>query len=475
MFETRDGLESNQDEFWVQSKKLPKATPDPFYRKLEQTLGKLGFAEGVREICRPAYAQEEKGGRPGIDPAVYFKMLIIGFFENLPSERAIASRCADSLSLRAFLGYSLDQNTPDHSSLSVIRYRLTPEMFQSAFELILTGLLEHGLLKGRHLGVDSSIIEANASLRALQNRNTQEHYWEYVKTLAAEAGVDPDDTKAVRQFDKKRPGRKTSNRDWFNPHDPDAKVGMTKHGACDMIYKPEHTTDLDTGAIVAAETRLGDQGDTQDLGHRMLAVGETLARICNDPHQKKVLTSLTADEGYFAVEEICILQQDRIRTIVGDPHAKRRDKKNQCKVTKETLNKAKRAVKSQSGKELLKKRGELIERSFCHVLDHGKLRRATLRGQENLTKRQLVGALSHNLSILMRHLTGHGTAKQWLANSLGLFWVRFSLRFGLRKRWSVCKIKFRGSWRNRMRCLEATLITKFDSATLNNSCFSTGC
>lgn len=475
MFETRDGLDSNQDEFWVQSKKLPKATPDPFYRKLEQTLGKLGFAEGVREICRPAYAHQEKGGRPGIDPAVYFKMLIIGFFENLPSERSIASRCTDSLSLRAFLGYPLDKNTPDHSSLSIIRYRLTSEMFQAAFELILTGLLKHGLLKGRNLGIDSSIIEANASLRALQSRNTQEHYWEYVKGLAAEAGIDPDDTKAVRQFDKKRPGRKTSNRDWVNPHDPDAKVGMTKHGACDMIYKPEHTTDLDTGAIVAAETRLGDQGDTQNLAERILAVGETLARICNDPRQKKVLTSLTADEGYFAVEEICALQQDRIRTIIGDPHAKRRDKSKQCEVTKETLRKAKRAVKSQSGKELLKKRGEYIERSFCHVLDHGKLRRATLRGRENLTKRQLVGALSHNLSLLMRHLTGHGTAKQWLANGLGLIFVQFNPGFGLKKRWDAFKVEFIESWRNRERYSVTTLIIKFTTGTLDNSRFSTGC
>ncbi|MDQ8192348.1 transposase [Roseibacillus persicicus] len=361
-----------------------------------------------------------KAGRPGIDPAVYFKMLIIGFFENLPSERAIASRCADSLSLRSFLGYPLDQATPDHSSLSVIRYRLTCGMFQAVFELILKGLLEHELLKGRNLGIDSSIIEANACLRALQNRNTRDDYWEYVKNLAAEAGIDPDDTKAVRQFGKKRPGRKTSNLEWFNPHDPDAKVGMTRHGACNMIYKSEHTTDLDTGAIVAAETRPGDQGDTEDLAQRILEVGETLARVCDDPFQKKVLASLTADEGYFAVEEVCTLQQERVRVIIGDPHAKRRVKGKQCRVTKETLSKARRAIKSQSGKDLLKKRGEHIERCFCHVLDHGKLRRATLRGRENLTKRQLVGALAQNLSLLMRHLTGCGTVKQWLAGALFL-------------------------------------------------------
>src|SRR5690606_32951909 len=150
--------------------------------------------------------------------------LMIGFFENLPSERAIASRCADSLSLRAFLGYSIEEATPDHSSLSVIRNRLGAEIFQAALELVLSGLVAHGLLKGRHLGIDSSVIEANASLRELVHRNTEEQYWEYVKRLAAEAGIDPDDTKAVRRFDKKREGRKTSNKEWVNPHDPGRRL-----------------------------------------------------------------------------------------------------------------------------------------------------------------------------------------------------------------------------------------------------------
>ena len=475
MFESRDGIRSDQEEFWVQSKKLPQATADPFYRKLEETLHSLGFAQGVRDICRSAYASEEKGGRPGIDPAVYFKMLIIGFFENLPSERAIASRCADSLSLRAFLGYPLDQNTPDHSSLSVIRDRLQSEMFQQAFELILKGLLNHGLLKGKNLGIDSSIIEANASLRALQSRNTKESYWEYVKKLAAEAGIDPNDTKAVRQFDKKRKGRKTSNQEWENPHDKDAKVGKTKDGACDMVYKPEHTTDLDTGVIVAAETRLGDEGDTKDLAQRVLNVGDVLARVCNDPLQKKVLRSLTADEGYFSVEEICALQQEGIRTIVGDPHANRRDRSKQCRATKETLNKAKRAVTSTSGKALLKKRGEHLERSFCHVLDHGNLRKATLRGRQNLSKRQLVGAMSHNLSILMRHLTGHGTAKQWLAKAmleiLTLKQPRTALKRGSERSDS--------HWRKMTEILEVQLsrltLSIFEPIDTKTPPFSTGC
>ncbi len=415
MFESRKAATESQQEFWIESRRLPQATAGTFYRKLDETLDSIGFSAGVREICRPAYADASKGGRPGIDPAVYFKMLMIGFFENLPSERAIASRCADSLSLRAFLGYRLEESTPDHSSLSVIRNRLGAEIFQAAFELVLSGLVAHGLLKGRHLGIDSSIIEANASLRELVHRNTEEAYWDYVQRLAAEAGIDPDDTKAVRRFDKKREGRRTSNQEWVNPHDPDAKVGMTKHGACAMVYKPEHVTDLESGAIVAATVRCGDEGDTVGLAERALAVGETLSRVCDDPKQRHVLNSLTADEGYFAVGEVGCLQGERVRVIVGDPHASRRKPDKQHGIVRGVLWRARRAVTSKSGKALLRKRGEHLERSFCHVLDHGGLRRATLRGRENLTKRQLGAALTYNLSLLLRHLIGHGTPKQWLA------------------------------------------------------------
>jgi transposase len=418
MFEHRDGEKPKQEEFWVEKKQLPAVKAGTFYRKLDETLREMEFAEKVRDLCRSSYKKASSGGRPGIDPAVYFKMLMIGFFENLPSERAIASRCEDSLSLRAFLGYDLTESTPDHSSLSVIRTRLGVEVYQQALEIVLSGLYDHGLLKGRDIGIDSSIIEANASLRELQHRNTEEAYWEYVKRLAAEAGIDPDDAKAVRRFDKKRKGRKTSNEEWFNPHDPDAKVGRTKDGACDMVYQPEHLTDLETGAIIQAEVRTGDCGDSEELSDRVLEGCRTLAKVCEDPKQEKVGRSLTTDEGYFSAEEVCALQSEGIRTVMGDPHESRRNKDKQCKVTRQTLNKAKRAVKSKSGKALLRKRGEHLERSFAHVLDHGGLRRATLRGKENLTKRQIAAAMTYDLSLLMRKIFGFGTPKQWAAQSV---------------------------------------------------------
>ena len=426
MFERREVNQPKQEQFWVDTRNLPRATPNVFYRKLDEALRGMGFAESIRDICRPSYADDEKGGRPGIDPAVYFKMLVIGFFENLPSERAIANRCADSLSLRAFLGYGLDEDTPDHSSLSVIRNRLELDQFRRCHEVVLAGLRKAGLLKGRHLGIDSSVMEANASLRELHNRNTGEDYHEYVKKLAAEAGIDPNDAKAVRRFDRKRKGRKTSNEEWVNPHDPEAKVGRDKHGATDMLYKPEHVTDLESGAIIRAEVRAGDAGDTIELAERIEDATEILNRVNEAAGGTSRVTgrSLTGDEGYFSGEETAALHEQGLRVVIGDPHANKRNAKKQGSRIRKALAKAKRAVKSKSGKKLLRKRGEHVERSFVHVLDHGGMRRATLRGRDNLSKRHQVAAMGFNLSLLMRKCFGIGTPKQWLAAAAAvLAWI----------------------------------------------------
>jgi transposase len=417
MFERRE-LEPKQDDFWVMSGELPKATPDGFYRQVNRTLEKMGFSKEVWEICQPAYAEPSKGGAPGIDPVVYLKMLMVGFFEDIGSQRGIATRCADSLSIRGFLGYDLMEGTPNHSSLTVIRDRLSLEQYEAIHRVLLKALRAHGLLKGRKLGIDSSVIEANASLRGLEHRNTEESYWDYVKRLAEEAGIDPQDTKAVRRFDKKREGRKTSNQDWQNPHDPEAKVGRTKDGATDMIYKPEHVSDLETGAVVQVEVRPGDAGDNDHtLCERVMAAVGTLSQVMPEVPLEKLGSELGADEGYFAIGPITELQACGVRTVIGDPLEAKRKGEKLGKEERVAWRRAKRAVKSQSGKALLRRRGEHLERSFCHVLDHGGLRRTTLRGCEKLTKRHWVAALTHNLSLLMRRLIGYGTPKQALAGA----------------------------------------------------------
>src|SRR5467141_3100968 len=278
MFEKKQ--KAAQPEFWVATEQLPTSPKSTFYSKLDETLESFGFAAKVRAICVPAYKQTGTG-RPGIDPVVYLKMIMVGFFEDLPSERAIAARCADSMSIRAFLNYELDEKTPDHSSFTVIRQRLGLELYERIFTLTLQALREHGLLRGKNLGIDASVIEANASLRALVNRNTEEQYWDYVKRLAAEEGIDPGDTAAVRKFDRNRPG-KGSNAEWKNPHDPDAKIGRTKDGATDMIYKPETVVDLDTGAIVQAGVQLGDKADHKDMSVQILEGQQNINRAAGE-------------------------------------------------------------------------------------------------------------------------------------------------------------------------------------------------
>src|SRR5438309_900011 len=407
MFEKKQ--KAAQPEFWVAAQQLPTSPKSTFYSKLDETLESFGFAAKVRALCASAYAQSAVG-RPGIDPVVYLKMIMVGFFEDLPSERAIAARCADSMSIRAFLKYELTEQTPEHSSLTVIRQRLGLKVYERIFTLLLQALRERGLLRGKNLGIDSSVIEANASLRALVHRNTEEQYWDYVKRLAAESGIDPDDAAAVRKFDRHRPG-KGSNQEWVNPNDPDAKIGRTKDGATDMIYKPEAVVDLDTGAIVQAQVHPGDQADHKEMATRVLEAQQNINQATGAKLDTLTINTVTSDKGYYAVNELQALQQEDIRTVIADPIDNRRLHKLEPN-QKKAVAAARRRVRSKSGQDLVRRRGMHIERSFAHILDCGGIRRTTLRGWENLNKRFKLAAAFYNLSQLMRKLFGIGTPKQ---------------------------------------------------------------
>jgi transposase len=413
-----------QPELFVPAARLVQPATGSFYTKLEQTLNSFLFAEQVRQLCAPAYSDSRRG-RPPVDPAVYFKMLMVGFFENIASERGIAERCSDSISIRFFLGYDLTEATPDHSTLSLIRGRLSEDTYQQIFLLILSALEQQGLVRGRNIGIDASVIEANASLKSLVNRDTQEAYWEYVRRLAVENGVNPEDAEAVRQFDRKRP-KKMSNDEWENPHDPDAKIGPTKAGATDMIYKPEHAVDLDTGAILQAEVRLGHEADQKDLAAHVLQAQANINVVQDRPADSLTIQSATADKGYHAASELSQLQQEGIRTVISDP-VKNRNLANLSPAEAKAVRAARRSAGSESGKQLLKKRGMHLERSFAHMLDAGGARRTTLRGLENINKRHKVSAAIYNLSQLMREIWGVGTPKQWAAGAKPLAWVLFRL------------------------------------------------
>jgi transposase len=421
----RKDQQSVQEELWLRPGDLVKGPQEGFYARLNAALEKMGFTESVHRLCEPYYKTgTASGGRPPVDPAVMFKMLIVGFLEGIGSERGIAARCGDSLTIRRFLGYRLTEETPDHSSFTVFRQRLPQEVFEAVHGVILQGLKAHGLLKGRKLGIDSSIIEANASLSGLADRNTEESYREYVRKLAAAHGVDADDAAAVARFDRKRKGRKTSNKDWHNPDDPDAKIGRTKDGACDMVHKPEHIVDLESGAIISAEVRPGDAGDARELCGRVLAAVERIETLHGQAHceGQSHVKSLTADKGYHDALQLAMLHHETgVRTVMGDAAAERRRLERMAPELRAAVQRTARAVKSTRGKKLLRARGEHLERGFAHVLDHGGLRRTTLRGLVRINKRYLCGIIAFNLCLLMRKLTGYGTPKQAAAARSGFF------------------------------------------------------
>ena len=404
-----------QSEFWIAADQVVTTAKSGFYAKLDETLEGFGFASKVRGLCAPAYDQSGVG-RPGIDPVVYLKMLMVGFFEDLPSERAIAARCADSIAIRQFLHYELTEATPDHSSLSIIRQRLDGPIYEQVFTLVLSALQEHGLLRGRNVGIESSVMEANASLRGLVNGNTGEAYWDYVKRLAAQSGIDPQDSAAVRKFDRKRP-KKMSNQEWENPDDPDAKIGPKKDGATDMVYKPQTVVDLDTGAIVGAEMLPGDQADNKEVATALLEAQQNINAARGQDHNKMTVATTTATK-YYAVGQLQELQREQIKTVICDPINNRRLDKLEPDEQR-AVKAAKRSTRSRYGKALLSKRGQHIERAFAHILDCGGMRRATLRGLQNLRKRFQLAAAFYNLSQLMRKLCGVGTPKQCEAMGRG--------------------------------------------------------
>ena len=415
-------------EFWIARQGIKAGKSGIYYDKLSEILDDATFGDDVRALCAPYY--KAKGpGRPPVDPEVYFKILFAGFFEGTRSERAICSRCEDSIMLRRFLGYDLTENTPNHTTLFKIRKRLPNEVFDGAFDLVPRIVRDAGLMKGQELGNDASTMEADVSLESLVNRMTKESYWSYVKGLAKEAGIDPEDEVAVRRLDKNREGRKTSNKEWINPHEPDAKVGRRKDGACDMIHKPEHTVGLESGAILAAEVLPGDQGDAQGFAGRMIAAAALLDEMDEEEgkSEENGEQNMVADSGYNQKGELESLATAGLAPVIPAPsNRKLPDKEKEPSAHAASLA-SKEACNSEEGKKQLKARAEKVERSFAHVLDSGGMRRTTLRGLKNINKRYRLAAAAFNLSVIMRIKFGYGTVKQFVAGNkvgkVGIFVV----------------------------------------------------
>ena len=432
--------EEQQAELWLATTEMVEAPGHPFYRKLNEVLAGHGFDPFTEELCQKFYHQEL--GRPGIPPGVYFRMLLIGYFEGLDSERGIAWRCADSLTLRDFLGYPLSKATPDHSSLSVIRGRIDLETHEAVFGWVLKVLAAKGLLKGKTVGVDATTLEANAAMRSIVRRDTGESYNEFLTQLAKASGIETPTREDLAKLDRKRKN-KASNEDWENPHDPDAKITKMKDGRTHLAHKAEHAVDMATGAIVAVTLQGADRGDTTSLSETVDTALVNLLDVQNDPATEEQLHAvavdeLVADKGYHSNAVLTELKAMAVRTYVSEPARGQRDWEGKAE-ERAAVYGNRRRIRGTRGKALMRKRGELIERSFAHCYETGAMRRTHLRGHPNILKRLLVHVVGFNLGLVMRQLIGigkprraqDGLAAALLALSGRLFWV-------WEARWRLC-------------------------------------
>ena len=396
--------EERQQAFWVSAEALGSGPRNVFYDRLNRLLAEIEFDRELEAAAEPYY---HTSGRKSLPPGVYFRMLFIGYFEDISSQRGIAWRCEDSRSLARFLGYSPGEETPDHSTLSLTRDRLPKEIHNLAFKLVLAAARRHGLLKGKTIGVDATDLEANAAMKSIVRRDNGDDWREYIRKLYEEetGEANPSDEE-LRRFDSARKNKKVSNEEWVSTTDADARIGKMKDGRTHLKYKAENAVDLDTELIVAAEVYHGDQGDTATIEDTVIAAQTHL----NNAETECEIAEVVADKGYHS--EDCL---DRLQNEIGQrtyiPEKKQKGRRK-AKGKPERVNKAhrrnKRNVNGKRGRKLQRLRGERVERSFAHLCDTGGARRTWLRGLEKVQKRFQIAATAFNLGRILRKLLGAG-------------------------------------------------------------------
>ena len=399
---TRD--DGSQPAMWVATADLPRGAGHPFFERLNQILGAAGFDTFVETLCAPFYATM---GRPSLAPGRYFRLLLLGYFEGLDSERAIAWRAADSLSLRAFLRLAPAAAPPDHSTISRTRRLLSVETHQAVFTWVLQQLADAGLVRGKTVGIDATTLEANAALRSIVRRDTGEDYTALLARLAEASGIATPTRAELARFDRSRKQKKTSNADWTHPHDPDAKIAKMKDGRTHLAHKAEQAVDLETGAIVGVTVQGADTGDTTTLVETLItATAQVEAVQPEGPGVEEVV----GDKGYHSNETLVDLKVLGLRTYLSEPDRRRRCWKGR-QAARDAVYANRRRVRGARGRRLLRCRGQLLERPFAHLFETGRMRRVHLRGHPNILKRLLVHVAGCNLGLLLRHLTGVGTPR----------------------------------------------------------------
>ena len=416
--------QARQAELWVAATELPMTSAHPFYSKLNEVLAKHGFDRFAEEACKEFYAPTM--GRPGIPPGNYFRLIMLGFFEGISSERGIAWRVQDSLSLRKFLGISITEKTPDHSTISKTRRLIDTETHDAIFSWVLQVLAKEKILVGETLGIDATNLAANAAMRNIAQKDTGEAYQVYLKRLAEESGISTPTKEDLIRFDKKRK-KTTSNADWESKSDPDARIARMKNGSTHMAHKVEHAVDMDSGAVVGVTVQAADKGDTTTIRETVHTAFHALLDASGahgDPSlRSSMFRSTVADKGYHSGAVLLDLADFGIRSYISEPERGKRNWKNNREEQLPTYANRSR-IRGDHGKALLKKRGELVERSFAHCYETGAMRRLFLRQRENIAKRILVHVAGFNLSLIMRKIFGRGTPR-------GLGDILLNLFFGV--------------------------------------------
>jgi transposase len=402
-----------QQDLWVPTARMPHAPGHPFYRRLNQLLARHGFDRFVEGQCEKFY--HDSLGRPSIPPGVYFRMLLIGYFEGIDSERGIAWRCADSRTLGEFLGYGPSDSTPDHSSLSVIRRRIDLETHEAVFTWVLKLLASEGLLKGKTIGVDATTLEANAAMRSIVRKDTGEGYEEFLVRLAKASGIETPTREDLAKLDRKRK-KKASNDDWESPSDPDARITRMKDGRTHLAHKAEHGVDMETQAVVAVTLQPGDRGDTTSLEDTVMATVANLLEVQVDPAtegkvHEVVVKEVVADKGYHSNDTMEGLASMAVRSYVSEPARGKRKWKGRAQARR-AVYANRRRIGGERGRSLMRRRGEYIERSFAHSYETGGMRRTHLRGRGNILKRLLIHVCGLNLGLVLPQRLGSGTPRQ---------------------------------------------------------------
>jgi transposase len=409
-----------QEGIWIAHNELASAPGHPFYQKLNELLEAEGFDGFVEGRCAKFYAPQY--GRPSLTPGIYFRSLLIGYFEGIGAERGIAWRLADSLALRRFVGIGLNENTPDHSTISRTRRLIDVDTHREVFGWVLGVLADRGLLKGQRIAIDATTLEANAAMRSIVRRDTGESYEEFLRGLAKASGIATPTREDLVRLDRKRKKR-TSNKEWKSPADEDARIAKMKDGRTHLAHKAEHAVDLDTGAVVAVTLQGAEHGDTTTLDQTLCEAGMAVAELVGReaelrPKDKpKVNVSgieeLVTDKGYHSGAVVERVKGYEVRSYLPEKQQKGRRHWQGKAEQQQAVYQNRRRVRGDYGKSLLRRRGELVERSFAHCYETGGMRRCHLRGRDNILKRQLVHVGAFNLSLILRQLLGAGTPREW--------------------------------------------------------------